>query len=607
MANLIEVMVPDIGNFESVDVIEVLVKVGDDIAKEDSLITVESDKASMDIPASHAGKVQEVLVKVGDKVAKGTLILKVLAGDNAKGQTNTTPSAPMAEAAISQAPQKDTSVPVTASAIAASAPKGASDIDTELVVLGSGPGGYTAAFRAADLGKKVVLIERYSTLGGVCLNVGCIPSKALLHTAKVITEAEETAHHGVSFSAPNIDLDHLRRWKTDDVVAKLTGGLSQMAKQRGVTVVQGLGRFTNPHQIAVTSSDGNVTTIGFENAIIAAGSQATKFPGAPTDANGQVDERIMDSTGALALADIPKRMLVIGGGIIGLEMGTVYDALGSKVSVVEFTDGLIQGCDRDLVRPLQKRMEKRFEAIMMNTKVASMEAKKDGIHVKFEGVNGNTEAPKTIEVYDRVLVSIGRKPNGLLISAELAGVAVDERGFIHVDKQMRTNVSHIFAIGDIVGQPMLAHKATHEGKVAAEVIAGHKVEFQALCIPSVAYTDPEVAWAGITEIEAKAQGIEIEKAAFPWAASGRAIANARTDGLTKLIFDKKTHRVIGAGIVGTNAGELLAEAVLAIEMGADAHDLGLTIHAHPTLSETVCFAAEMQEGTITDLYIKKRS
>lgn len=607
MANLIEVMVPDIGNFESVDVIEVLVKVGDDITKEDSLIIVESDKASMDIPASHAGKVQEVLVKVGDKVAKGTLILKVLAGDNAKGQKDTTPSATKAEAAISQAPQKDTSVPVTASAIAASAPKGVSDIDTELVVLGSGPGGYTAAFRAADLGKKVVLIERYSTLGGVCLNVGCIPSKALLHTAKVITEAEETAHHGISFSAPNIDLDHLRRWKTDDVVAKLTGGLSQMAKQRGVTVVQGLGRFTNPHQIAVTSSDGNVTTIGFENAIIAAGSQATKFPGAPTDANGQVDERIMDSTGALALSDIPKRMLVIGGGIIGLEMGTVYDALGSKVSVVEFTDGLIQGCDRDLVRPLQKRMEKRFEAIMMNTKVASMEAKKDGIHVRFEGVNGNTEAPKTIEVYDRVLVSIGRKPNGLLINADLAGVAVDERGFIHVDKQMRTNVNHIFAIGDIVGQPMLAHKATHEGKVAAEVIAGHRVEFQALCIPSVAYTDPEVAWAGITEIEAKAQGIEIEKAAFPWAASGRAIANARTDGLTKLIFDKKTHRVIGAGIVGTNAGELLAEAVLAIEMGADAHDLGLTIHAHPTLSETVFFAAEMQEGTITDLYIKKRS
>lgn len=612
MANLIEVMVPDIGNFESVDVIEVLVKVGDDIAKEDSLITVESDKASMDIPASHAGKVQEVLVKVGDKVAKGTLILKVLAEDNAKGQVDTTPSVPKAEAAINQAainhaPIKDTSVPVTASATVASTPKGASDIDTALVVLGSGPGGYTAAFRAADLGIKVVLIERYATLGGVCLNVGCIPSKALLHTAKVITEAEETAHHGVSFSAPNIDLDHLRRWKTDDVVAKLTGGLSQMAKQRGVTVVQGLGRFTNPHQIAVTSSDGNVTTIGFENAIIASGSQATKFPGAPTDANGQVDARIMDSTGALALADIPKRMLVIGGGIIGLEMGTVYDALGSKVSVVEFTDGLIQGCDRDLVRPLQKRMEKRFEAILMNTKVASMEAKKDGIHVQFEGVNDNTEAPKTIEVYDRVLVSIGRKPNGLLINADLAGVAVDERGFIHVDKQMRTNVNHIFAIGDIVGQPMLAHKATHEGKVAAEVIAGHKVEFQALCIPSVAYTDPEVAWAGITEIEAKAQGIEIEKAAFPWAASGRAIANARTDGLTKLIFDKKTHRVIGAGIVGTNAGELLAEAVLAIEIGADAHDLGLTIHAHPTLSETVCFAAEMQEGTITDLYIKKRS
>ena len=475
------------------------------------------------------------------------------------------------------------------------------EIQTQVVVLGSGPGGYTAAFRAADLGKKVVLIERYATLGGVCLNVGCIPSKALLHTAKVITEAEETAAHGVSFSAPNINLEVLKNWKNNDVVAKLTGGLAQMAKQREVTVVVGNGQFTSPKQIAVTGADGVVTNISFENAIIAAGSQATKFPNAPDDA------RIMDSTGALKLDDIPKRLLVIGGGIIGLEMGTVYDALGSRVSVVELMDGLITGCDRDLVRPLQKRMEKRFEAIMLSTKVAKMEAKKDGIHVNFAGQGvEDGSAPKETQIYDRVLVSIGRNPNGNNIGADKAGVVVDERGFIAVDKQMRTNVAHIFAIGDIVGQPMLAHKATHEGKVAAEVIAGHKVEFQAKCIPSVAYTDPEIAWVGVTEIDAKAKGIEIEKASFPWAASGRALANGRTDGTTKLIFDKTTQRIIGAGIVGVNAGELLAEAVLAIEMGADAHDLGLTIHAHPTLSETICFAAEMKEGTITDLYIKKR-
>jgi dihydrolipoamide dehydrogenase len=593
MSNLVEVIVPDIGNFDSVDIIEVFVKPGDSIAKEDSLITVESDKASMDIPSSHAGVVKEVKVKVGDKVSKDSLILLLEgeAGASAPAKTETQP-----ETVNEEAPKAVTAQ----AAVPTPAAQGDNDVTCEVVVLGSGPGGYTAAFRAADLGKKVILIERYSTLGGVCLNVGCIPSKALLHTAKVITEAEDTAHHGVTFGKPNVDLEQLRTWKANDVVGKLTGGLAAMAKQREVTVVNGVGKFTSPHQIAVTGADGKVTKVGFEHAIIAAGSQATKFPGAPTD------ERIMDSTGALALADVPKRMLVIGGGIIGLEMGTVYDALGSKVSVVEFTDGLIQGCDRDLVRPLQKRMEKRFEAIMLNTKVANIEAKKDGIHVSFEGVNGNTEAPKGVEVYDRVLVSIGRRPNGLNIGAENAGVAVDERGFINVDKQMRTNVPHIFAIGDIVGQPMLAHKATHEGKVAAEVIAGHKVEFQAMVIPSVAYTDPEVAWAGVTETEAKAKGIAIEKASFPWAASGRALSIARTEGATKLIFDKDTHRVIGAGIVGTNAGELLAEAVLAIEMGADAHDLGLTIHAHPTLSETVCFAAEMKEGTITDLYIKKR-
>ena len=598
MSNLIEVLVPDIGNFDSVDVIEVLVKTGDVIAKEDSLITVESDKASMDIPSSHAGTVKELKLKVGDKVSKDSLILLL---EEASVSTETATSVKREVSSAHEAPKvakAENSAPVSAAATGAAS--GSSDMNTQVVVLGSGPGGYTAAFRASDLGKQVVLIERYSTLGGVCLNVGCIPSKALLHTAKVITEVEESASHGLKFSAPQIDLEQLRHWKANDVVGKLTGGLAQMAKQRGVTVVQGVGKFTGPNQIAVTAADGKVTTIGFEHAIIAAGSQATKFPGAAED------ERIMDSTGALALADVPKRMLVIGGGIIGLEMGTVYDALGSKVSIVEFTDGLIQGCDRDLVRPLQKRMEKRFEAIMLNTKVASMEPKKDGIHVTFEGVNGNADAPKGVEVYDRVLVSIGRRPNGKNIGAENAGVAVDDYGFIKVDKQMRTNVPHIFAIGDIVGQPMLAHKATHEGKVAAEVIAGEKVEFVASVIPSVAYTDPEVAWVGVTETEAKAKGLEIEKASFPWAASGRALSIARTEGATKLIFDKQTHRLIGAGIVGPNAGELLAEAVLAIEMGADAPDLGLTIHAHPTLSETVCFAAEMKEGTITDLYIKKR-
>jgi len=586
MSNLIEVLVPDIGNFDSVDVIEVLVKAGDSIAKEDSLITVESDKASMDIPSSQTGTVKEVKVKVGDKVAKGTLILLLEAEAGA--------SAPAPAPKQEQKPHAPEPAPVLAPSPTIA--KSANDISTQVVVLGSGPGGYTAAFRAADLGKQVVLIERYSSLGGVCLNVGCIPSKALLHTAKVITEAEETSHHGVNFGAPKIDLEALRNWKSNDVVAKLTGGLAQMAKQRGVTVINGVGKFTGPNQITVTADDGKATTVGFENAIIAAGSQAIKMPGSPDD------PRIMDSTGALKLDDIPKRLLVIGGGIIGLEMGTVYDALGSKVSVVEMADGLIMGCDRDLVRPLQKRMDKRFEAIMLSTKVAKIDAKKDGIHVTFEG----DEAPKEPQIYDRVLVAIGRRPNGKNIGAENAGVAVDERGFISVDKQMRTSVPHIFAIGDIVGQPMLAHKATHEGKVAAEVIAGHKVEFQALAIPSVAYTDPEVAWAGVTEIEAKEKGIEIEKASFPWAASGRALSIARTEGTTKLIFDKTTHRLIGAGIVGVNAGELLAEAVLAIEMGADAHDLGLTIHAHPTLSETICFAAEMKEGTITDLYLKKR-
>ena len=608
MNSLKEILVPDIGNFEHVDIIEILVKIGDVINIDDSLITVESDKASMDIPSSQAGVVKEIKIKVGDKVAKGSLILIIEPEIKANATLAKTelPAAIVKEVSATKVNTLETKqTPPNGSIDISNSDISASDITTQVVVLGSGPGGYTAAFRAADLGLQVVLIERYATLGGVCLNVGCIPSKALLHTAKVITDAEASAQHGVSFSAPNIDLDALRNWKSNDVVAKLTGGLSQMAKQRNVMVIAGLGAFASANQIAVTDHDGKITRIGFENAIIAAGSQAIKFPG--LDQHTANDERIMDSTGALKLVDIPKRLLVVGGGIIGLEMGTVYDALGSKVSVVEFTDGLIQGCDRDLVRPLHKRMEKRFEAIMLSTKVSQMEAKADGIHVSFEAQNQDGgQAPIEPQIYDRVLVSIGRNPNGKNIGADLAGVAVDDRGFIAVDKQMRTNINHIFAIGDIVAQPMLAHKATHEGKVAAEVIAGHKVEFQAACIPSVAYTDPEIAWAGVTEIEAKAKGMDYEKASFPWAASGRAISTSRTEGATKLIFDKTTHRLIGAGIVGVNAGELLAEAVLAIEMGADAHDLGLSIHAHPTLSETVCFAAEMKEGTITDLYLKKR-
>ncbi|CAM8435862.1 Lpd Pyruvate/2-oxoglutarate dehydrogenase complex, dihydrolipoamide dehydrogenase (E3) component, and related enzymes [Candidatus Methylopumilus universalis] len=589
MANTFQITVPDIGNFDSVEVIEVIVKIGDMIKKEDSLITVESDKASMDIPSTHEGKVTKIDLKVGDKVKQGSNILVIeLSGSSDKPQKveNKTETK---ETAKKEAPSQAPSETI------AKKPDVTSTHETEVVVLGSGPGGYTAAFRAADLGKKVVLIERYSTLGGVCLNVGCIPSKALLHTAKVITDAEETAAHGVTFGKPNIDLEKIRNWKAHDVVDKLTQGLGAMAKQRQVSVVQGEGEFTTPHQIKVTKADGQIETVGFEHCIIAAGSQSTKFPGVKDD------PRIMDSTGALELKDIPKRLLIVGGGIIGLEMGTVYDALGSRVSIVELSDGLMQGCDRDLVRPLQKRMEQRFEKIMLNTKVNTIEPKADSIHVNFE-----FEGKLDSQVYDRVLIAIGRRPNGKAIKAELAGVNVTDQGFIPANKQMRTNVSHIFAIGDIVGQPMLAHKATHEGKVAAEVIAGHKVEFQAIAIPYVAYTDPEVAWAGMTETEAKLKNIEIEKASFPWAASGRALAMNRSEGTTKLIFDKETHRLIGAGITGISAGELIAETVLAIEMGADAHDLGLTIHPHPTLSETVCFAAEVKEGTITDLYIKKR-
>lgn len=584
MANSITVEIPDIGNFDSVDIIEILVKAGDTINKEDPIITVESDKASMDIPSPADGIVAKILIKVGDTVKQGSPIIEVSSTEEKVDQ-----------------PPKEKPIAAEKSVAEKSAEKAevinvhASDLNCDVAVLGSGPGGYTAAFRAADLGKSVILIERYSTIGGVCLNVGCIPSKALLHTAKVITDAEDTGSHGVTFTKPEIDIEKLRDWKSNKVVKKLTMGLTQMAKQRGVQVIEGQGQFVSANQISVTAKDGLQTIIGFQSAIIAAGSQPTKIPGTP------VDDRIMDSTGALELKDIPKKLLIIGGGIIGLEMGTVYDALGSKVSLVELTDGLIQGCDRDMVRPLHKRMAKRFENIWLATKVSKMEAKKEGILVYFEGADAPKEA-----LFDRVLVAVGRKPNGLNVGADKAGVAVDSQGFIATDKQMRTNINHIYAIGDIIGQPMLAHKATHEGKIAAEVIAGEKVEFQAMAIPSVAYTDPELAWAGITEEEAREKNIEIEKAVFPWAASGRAISTNRTEGMTKLIFDKKTDRIIGAAIVGTNAGELIAETVLSIEMGADAHDIGLSIHPHPTLSESIAMASEMKEGTITDLYIKKR-
>ena len=581
--SIIEIKVPDIGDFKEVEVIELLVKPGDTIKPEQSLITVESDKASMEIPASAGGVVKELKVKLGDKVAEGSVVLML----ETAGAAAAPAAAPAPAAVAAPAP-----VAVPAVAPAAASFAGKADIECDTLVLGAGPGGYTAAFRAADLGQKVVLVERYATLGGVCLNVGCIPSKALLHAAKVITEAEEMSHSGVSFGAPQIDIDALRGWK-ESVIKKLTGGLSGLAKARKVQVVQGKGGFSSPNTLAVETAEG-VKTIAFKNAIIAAGSAVAKIPGFPYD-----DPRLVDSTGALELRQIPKRMLVIGGGIIGLEMACVYDALGAKVSVVEFADGLIPAADRDIVKPLQKRIEKRYEAIMLKTKVTKLEAQADGLVATFEGDNAPAEPQK----YDMVLLAVGRRPNGKEIAADKAGVIVNERGFIPVDCQQRTNVPHIFAIGDICGDPMLAHKATNEAKVAAEVIAGHKVEFDAMTIPSVAYTDPEIAWMGVTEAEAKAKGIPFEKASFPWAASGRALAMGRDDGVTKLLWDPTTKRIIGAGIVGVNAGELLAETVLAMEMGADLEDLALTVHAHPTLSETPMFAAEMGLGSITDLYI----
>lgn len=570
----VEVKVPDIGDFENVPVIEIHVEPGSEVVPEDPLITLESDKATMEVPSPAAGKVIEVKVQVGDTVSEGSLVVTI--------------EASAADAGEAHVPA-DRGVAVPTSA--ASVQTGDADLSCDVVVLGAGPGGYSAAFRAADLGMKTILIERWATLGGVCLNVGCIPSKALLHTAAVMDEVKAMAAHGITYGAPEIDLDALRSHK-DKVVGKLTGGLAGMAKARKVEVVTGTGRFLAPHHIAVDLSDGSGRkVVHFQKAIIAAGSEAVKLPFIPEDS------RIVDSTGALELREIPKRMLVIGGGIIGLEMANVYSSLGARIDVVEMLDGLMPGADRDLVRIWQKTNEARFDNIMLKTKTVAVEAKDDGVEVTFEG----EQAPDGPQLYDMVLVAVGRAPNGLRIDAERAGVAVTERGFIDVDRQMRTNVAHIFAIGDIVGQPMLAHKAVHEAHVAAEAANGKKSFFDARQIPSVAYTDPEIAWAGVTETEAKVKGIKFGKAVFPWAASGRAIANGRDEGFTKLLFDEETHRCIGGGIVGTHAGDLIGEVCLAVEMGADATDIGKTIHPHPTLAESVGMAAEVFEGVCTDL------
>jgi dihydrolipoamide dehydrogenase len=578
-----DILLPDIGDFDNVEVIELLVAAGDSVKAEDSLLILESDKATMDIPSPYSGTIKKMAVAVGDKISKGSLLGLIDVDGAAEAPAAAAPTAAQAEAETT-----------TASAAQPAAPAGSADIETEVVVLGAGPGGYTAAFRAADLGKKVVLVERYDSLGGVCLNVGCIPSKALLHTAQIINEAEHIKANGVTFGKPKIDLDGINGFK-NTVDGKLTGGLSGLAKQRKVTVVHGVGQFMDANNIVV-EKDGKSTQIHFDNCIIAAGSQATAIPPFPND-----DDRLMDSTDALELKDVPKKLLIVGGGIIGLEMATVYHALGSEITVVEFMDGLIPGCDKDLVRGLTKVISKRYKSILLKTKVSEIKAQKNGLKVSFEGA----KAPQPT-LYDKVLVAVGRRPNGNKISADKAGVNVDDAGFINVDKQMRTNVPNIFAIGDIVGNPMLAHKATHEGKVAAEVIAGMKSYFEPLTIPSVAYTDPEVAWMGLNEIEAKAQGVEYVKGAFPWAASGRALGVDRDEGVTKVLFEKDSMRILGAGIVGPNAGELIAEAVLALEMGADAEDISLTIHPHPTLSETFNFAAEMAEGTITDLYLPRK-
>ena len=626
----IEVRVPDLGDTKAATVVEVLISVGAQVAVDDALITLESEKASMDIPSTAAGTVASIAVKKGQEVSSGTVIAIVTsaktegapdpkaasekknaapekkaapdekseadkkAESDAKAAPGEKPSTEKAESSSASAAAKSPpAAPAAKPSKEASGPSAAPPGALDLVVLGSGPGGYTAAFRAADLGLKVTLIERWPMLGGVCLNVGCIPSKALLHAAKVIEDAADMSSAGIVFAPPTIDRERLRAWK-NRVVTKLTNGLGVLAKQRKVDVLRGEAKFVGVHTLELLTADG-VRRVDFKQCIIAAGSEAVRLPGFPDD------PRIIDSTGALELPDDCKRFLVIGGGIIGLEMACVYDALGVTVTVVELADGLMPGTDRDLVRPLQKRIEKRYARIMVNSRVAKLEPHAEGLRATFEGPD--VPAPQD---FDRVLVAVGRSANGNAINAAAAGVGVDKRGIIAVDKQMRTNVPHIFAIGDIAGAPMLAHKATHEGKVAAEVAAGQKSSFDARCIPSVAYTDPEVAWVGITETEAKARGVEFSKGVFPWAASGRSLALNRDDGFTKLLFDKQTHRIIGGGIVGTNAGELMAEIGLAIEMGADAADIGLTVHAHPTLTETVAFAAEAVEGTLTDLYIPKR-
>jgi dihydrolipoamide dehydrogenase len=589
-----EIKVPDIGDFKDVPVIEVFVKAGDRVKAEDPLVTLESDKATMDVPSPAAGVIKDLKLRVGDKVSEGSLIATL---ETEAAPTATKPAATTATAA----PPKAAPAPAPTKPVQASAPgpafSGKADVECEMLVIGAGPGGYSAAFRSADLGMKTVLVERYPTLGGVCLNVGCIPSKALLHIAAVMDEAKAFADHGVIYGAPQIELAKLLAWK-NKVVGKLTGGLAGMAKARKVEVIRGVGTFLDANHLEVTVTEGpsRATTatkkiVRFEKAIIAAGSESIWLPFAPND------PRIVDSTGALELRALPKRMLVVGGGIIGLEMGTVYSTLGARLDVVEMLDGLMLGADRDLVRVWEKVNKPRFDRIMLKTKTTAIEAKKDALHVTFEG----EQAPKGAQPYDLVLLSVGRRPNGKTIGADKAGVAVDERGFIGVDSQMRTNVAHIHAIGDIAGQPMLAHKAVHEAHVAAEAAAGQKSYFDARAIPSVAYTDPEIAWVGITEDEAKAKGIKIQKAAFPWAASGRAIANGRDEGFTKLLFDEATHRVVGGGIVGTRAGDLISEIALAVEMGADAVDVGRTIHPHPTLSESVGFAAEVFEGVCTDL------
>jgi dihydrolipoamide dehydrogenase len=588
MSKVVEVTVPDIGDFKDVDVIEVLVRPGDRVAADDSLVTLESDKATMEVPSPGGGVVREVSVKVGGKVSRGSPLCTLEVGTEAR-PTETQSGAGEREQVLQL-----TATPRAGQGADSEGSPAGVKLHAEVLVLGSGPGGYTAAFRAADLGKQVVLVERYASLGGVCLNVGCIPSKALLHLAKVIEDADAAARWGVHFERPRLDVAAMRTWK-EGVVTRLTRGIAGLAKQRNVKVVHGSGSFVSPHELSVDSRGGPLT-VSFDYAIIAAGSRASTIPTFPND-----DSRLMDSTAALMLEEIPGELLVIGGGIIGLEMASVYSALGARITVVELTEALMPGCDVDLVRPLHRRISKGYENIYLKTKVTRIEPGPEGLTAYFEGdgVPGSKR-------FDRVLVAVGRRPNGRVIGAENAGVRVSDYGFIDVDRQQRTNVPHIFAIGDIVGPPLLAHKATHEGKVAAEVIAGLRSSFDARVIPSVAYTDPEVAWAGVTEDQAKEQGLDYGKGVFPWAASGRSLALGRDEGMTKLLFDRDSRRIIGAGIVGPSAGDLIAEAALAIEMGSDATDIGLTIHPHPTLSETLCFAAEAFEGTITDLYLPRR-